>query len=83
MEASVSVKFFGAAADLAGTREVELPVKEGTTLGDLWSTIAERYPALSPMRDSLAYAINSEYARWTDTVTPGVEVAVLPPVSGG
>lgn len=81
--ASVQVKFFGAAADLAGVREVELPVEESATLGDLWSTIAERYPALSPMRDSLAYAINNEYARWTDTVTPGVEVAVLPPVSGG
>lgn len=83
MKGTVSVRFFGAAADLADTREAEVPVETGTTLGGLWTVVAERYPALSPMRDSLAYSINNEYARWTDTVTPGDEVAVLPPVSGG
>jgi molybdopterin converting factor subunit 1 len=79
----VKVLLFGAAADRAGTRQTELPVNNGATLGDLWSTLAERHPGLTPMRDTLAFAINGEYARAEDKVSPGDEVAVLPPVSGG
>jgi molybdopterin converting factor small subunit len=35
------------------------------------------------MRDTLAFAVNGEYARGDARVAPGDEVAVLPPVSGG
>ena len=79
----VKVLLFGAAADRAGTRQTELSVGEGTSLGDLWSALADRHPDLAPMRDTLAFAINGEYARAEDRVSPGDEVAVLPPVSGG
>ncbi len=74
--------FFGAAADLAGTREVVISTSEAT-LEELWPLLTERHPALAPMRDNLAFAVNGEYARREDTVSPGDEVAVLPPVSGG
>ena len=76
------MRFFGAAADLAGTRETELQT-EVTTLEELWELLAERHPELSPMRKNLAFAVNEEYARGGDRVGPGDEVAVLPPVSGG
>ena len=78
-----TVLLFGAAADRAGTRQTEVPVNDGTTLGDLWPVLANRHPGLGPMRDTLAFAVNGEYARMGDTVSPGDEVAVLPPVSGG
>ena len=78
----VKVLLFGAAADRAGTREVELPA-DGDTLADLWAALAGRYPELVPMRDTLAFAVNGEYARMEERVSPGDEVAVLPPVSGG
>jgi molybdopterin converting factor subunit 1 len=79
----IRVLLFGAAADRAGTRETELPVDESVTLAQLWPLLAERYPGLAPMRDTLAFAVNGEYARGDDGVSPGDEVAVLPPVSGG
>ncbi len=79
---NVTVRFFGAAADLAGTREAELQTGE-TTLEELWMLVVERHPELSPMRKNLAFAINEEYARGEARVEPGDEVAVLPPVSGG
>jgi molybdopterin converting factor subunit 1 len=78
----IQVVLFGAAADRAGTRETRVSVGE-TTLDELWSLLAERYPGLSPMRDTLAFAVNGEYARGDTLVSPGDEVAVLPPVSGG
>jgi sulfur-carrier protein len=79
----IRVLLFGAAADRAGTREIELPADEGATLGELWTLLADRHPELVPMRDTLAFAVNGEYARMDAGVSPGDEVAVLPPVSGG
>jgi molybdopterin converting factor subunit 1 len=79
----VEVLLFGAAADRAGTRKVELEIEEGSTLAEVWPLLAEMYPDLSSMRDTLAFAVNGEYARMDERVDPGDEVAVLPPVSGG
>ena len=79
----VEVLLFGAAADRAGTRKVQLEVAGATTLAEIWPLLAERHPELSAMRDTLAFAVNGEYARMDDAVGPDDEVAVLPPVSGG
>ena len=79
----VKVLLFGAAADQAGTRQTELPMDHEATIGDLWSALADQHPDLTPMRDIIAFAVNGEYARAEDKVSPGDEVAVLPPVSGG
>ncbi len=79
----VEVLLFGAAADRAGTRKVRLEVEEGTTLAEVWPLLAEKHPSLSSMRDTLAFAVNGEYAKMDGRVEPGDEVAVLPPVSGG
>ena len=79
----IKVLLFGAAADRAGTREVELPADDGATLGELWPLLTDRHPELVPMRDTLAFAVNGEYARMDAGVSSGDEVAVLPPVSGG
>jgi molybdopterin converting factor small subunit len=53
------------------------------TLEELWSVLADQHPGLAPMRETLAFAINGEYARMEEAVSIGDEVAVLPPVSGG
>lgn len=79
----VKVLFFGAAADRAGVRETEVTPPESPSLESLWSSLAGLYPELSPMRGTLAFAINGEYATAEAPVSPGDEVAVLPPVSGG
>lgn len=79
---NIRVLFFGAAADRTGIRETEIPA-EAATLAELWPLVEERYPGLSPMRSTLAFAVNGEYARGGARVSPGDEVAVLPPVSGG
>ncbi len=79
----VRILLFGAAADRAGTRQTEVPLDGGVTLAELWPVLADQHPGLAPMRDTLAFAVNGEYARMEDAVSPGDEVAVLPPVSGG
>lgn len=79
---SIKIRLFGAAADRAGTRETEIE-SGATTINGLWPLLADSYPGLEPMRETLAFAVNEEYARGDAAVEPGDEVAVLPPVSGG
>jgi molybdopterin converting factor subunit 1 len=79
----VEILLFGAAADRAGTRKVQLELGEAKTLREIWPALVGRHPELSTMRDTLAFAVNGEYARMDGRVEPGDEVAVLPPVSGG
>ncbi|CAA9451247.1 MAG: Molybdopterin synthase sulfur carrier subunit [uncultured Rubrobacteraceae bacterium] len=79
----VRILLFGAAADRAGTRQTEVALNGGATLAELWPVLVDLHPGLAPMRDTLAFAVNGEYARMEDAVSPGDEVAVLPPVSGG
>jgi molybdopterin converting factor subunit 1 len=79
----VKVLLFGAAADLAGKREIEVPLGGESSLDELWEKVVGEYPRLSPMRETLAFAVNGEYAERDAEVTPGDEVAFLPPVSGG
>jgi molybdopterin converting factor subunit 1 len=79
----IQVLFFGAAADRAGLRRIEVPVSDRAKLAEIWPVLTDLHPSLAPMRDTLAFAVNGEYARMEDVISPGDEVAVLPPVSGG
>ncbi len=83
MSLPVKVLFFGAAADRAGARQIEVPLSDQAKLAEIWPVLTDMYPDLAPMRDTLAFAVNGEYARMEDAISPGDEVAVLPPVSGG
>ena len=79
----IQVLFFGAAADRAGLRCTEVPVSDQAKLAEIWPVLTDMHPGLAPMRDTLAFAVNGEYARMEDAVSAGDEVAVMPPVSGG
>lgn len=80
---NITVVLFGAAADRAGTRETELPSGGISDLNDVWSALSEAHPNVAPLEKMLAFAVNGEYAGRDAKVSPGDEVAVLPPVSGG
>jgi sulfur-carrier protein len=80
---SVRVRFFAAARDAAGTRELTVDAR---SLGDLLDDLRSRHG--SQFAAVLATArvwINDEDPAHGDAtlLTPGDEVAILPPVSGG
>jgi molybdopterin converting factor subunit 1 len=77
----VKVLFFGATADAAGTREVEVDVSDGVKAVEAFDAILERYPQLS--RHKLLFAVNQEYAAGDETIENGDELAVFTAVSGG
>lgn len=79
----VNVHLFARARDLAGTAVVQLDLSDGATVGDVRKQLALRFPALGPLLQRSALAVNNEFADDSQAVVAGAEIALLPPVSGG
>jgi molybdopterin converting factor small subunit len=77
----ISVLFFGATADEAGTREINLELGENTSAKDAFGEIVSKYPRLA--NHKLLFAVNQEYASGDETISDGDELAVFTAVSGG
>jgi molybdopterin synthase catalytic subunit len=60
---------------------MELP--DGADVARLRALLEERHPELGPLWGRLAVAVDGEIAGPGTPLTEGVEVALLPPVSGG
>ncbi len=76
----VHVLYFGVLKDVIGHRDAVMDVPEGASVADL---LALHRKAGVAVWDSIAVAVNQEYARADDVLKDGDEVALLPPVSGG
>jgi molybdopterin synthase sulfur carrier subunit len=75
------VRLFAQARDAAGCREVEV---DATTVGEAVAELSRRFgPAFQAVLATSTIWLNGEVVPAGHAVTPGDEVAVLPPVSGG
>ena len=77
----VKVLFFGATADIAGTRSIEIEVEDLATAGEAFNSVVREYPRLSS--HELRLALNEQYAGGDEVLSEGDELAVFTPVSGG
>jgi molybdopterin converting factor subunit 1 len=77
----VRVLYFGVLKDVAGHGRAEMELEEGSSVADLMAL--HRGAGTVSVWDSIAVAVNQEYARAEDVLKDGDEVALLPPVSGG
>ena len=74
---------FASVAERAGTRKFTLELPEPATVASARDAIVARFPALASFVPNLMYALNEEYARENEAVTPHSTLALIPPVSGG
>lgn len=79
----VRVIAFATASDIVGKVPLTLTLPDGSRLGDLQRSLAERFPNLEVLWPRLAIAVDGELARLDLPLSDGCEVALLPPVSGG
>jgi molybdopterin synthase catalytic subunit len=81
---TVSVRLFAILRERAGRDSVEIELPEGATVGDAFARLAET-PGLADLveRMPLRMAVNREYASAGAPISPGDELAVIPPISGG
>jgi molybdopterin converting factor subunit 1 len=77
----VRVLYFGVLKDVMGRGRTVMEVAEGSSVAELLAV--HRGLVAASIWDSVAVAVNQEYARGGDILKDGDEVALLPPVSGG
>src|SRR5271166_2389148 len=79
----VRVLYMGMLRDIAGRGHEVVPLTDGSRLSDLYAELERRFPKLQGFRNSLALALNQEYADAASELHDNDEVALIPPVSGG
>jgi molybdopterin converting factor subunit 1 len=79
----VTIRLFARLRDLGGSGTLTRDVADDASVDTVWQALAQEFPAVAPLRASIAVAVNAEYAKFTTRVMDGDEVAFLPPVSGG
>jgi molybdopterin converting factor subunit 1 len=77
----VRVLYFGVLKDVMGQSGTVMEVAEGASVAELLAV--HRGLVAASVWESVAVAVNQEYARAGDMLKDGDEVALLPPVSGG
>jgi molybdopterin converting factor subunit 1 len=80
-EMRVRVLYFGVLRERLGVGHAWLEMADGAIVADVLNVYKERVPDFA--WDSIAVAVNQEYARAGEVLKDGDEVALLPPVSGG
>ena len=77
-----SVLAFGIAKDIIGKSILEIELMDPCTTDDLRKKLVELYPDFNELV-KFSIAINNEYSRGDQALSPGDEIAIIPPVSGG
>ncbi len=80
---AIRVCFYSYFKDLAGCSETTAELPPGSTLQDLWNTLAVRFPRLAAMDKSVLTAVGVEYQNRTYVLSPEDVVSLFPPVQGG
>ncbi|HUF17889.1 MAG TPA: MoaD/ThiS family protein [Thermoanaerobaculia bacterium] len=79
----VRLLLFAVLRDIAGSGETDLVLRIGSTAGDVWQLLRERYPELEGYGAPPMTAVNMEYVPPDTPLREGDELAFIPPVSGG
>jgi molybdopterin synthase catalytic subunit len=79
----VHVLYFAQARERAGRGDERLDLPDDSRLTDAIAMVRRTRPALDPLWDHLAIAVDGVLAPGDVALRPGVEIALLPPVSGG
>src|SRR3954453_3529641 len=74
----VRVRLFAGLRERAGRQELELELPDDACVGDALAAVGELTAGVP-----VVMAVNREYADEGDRLSPGDELALIPPVSGG
>ena len=79
----VKVNLFAAAKEIVGKRSVEFVLEDTATLGDLKQALVEQHPSMMELLEVSTFSVDQEYALDDRALYHGVEIGLIPPVSGG
>jgi molybdopterin synthase catalytic subunit len=79
----VEIVAFAALREALGTPRLQIELAEGATSETLRHALAERYPRYALLLESCRLAQGVEFLKEDAILVPGMEVVLIPPVSGG
>lgn len=80
---TITVLLFAAIKDHVGEPRVSLEINEVATVSAIRSQLMEAYPRISELILRSAMAFDNEFLPDDRIISPGSEIACIPPVSGG
>jgi len=79
----VTVFFHSYFKELTGCARTTEEMPVGSTLGDLYQQLIQRFPKLEAMQKSTLMAVGLDYQRRSHVLKEADEVSLFPPVQGG
>ena len=79
----VRAQFYAQLRDLVGSREMDVDLAEGATVGDLLEQIYAQQPKLRPHDKSILIGAGVEFVDRNYKLEAGDEISIMPPVQGG
>ncbi len=79
----VQIRYFAALREAVGRESESLQLPAGTTVEQVRSMLAQRYPAVAAILPRCAAAVNRGYVPVTAELSNGDELAFIPPLGGG
>lgn len=79
----IRVKLFAMLREIVKRDELLLEFSSGASPAEIISYLVRRWDIPMPILESCLVAVNGEYAARDACLSPGDELAILPPVSGG
>ena len=79
---SYQILLFGIAKDLLKSDKISFPVEQIMSAGDLLAHLKNTYPVLGEL-PSLRIAVEHHFPKPEFLVEENMEIALIPPVSGG
>ena len=79
----IRIKLFSVLKERVGEPELLVEARDGLTVREALDALADRHPAIRDHRRFIRAAVNRVYAPESATLSPGDEIALITPVSGG
>ena len=79
----IEVRLFAQARERVGSGTARLELPDGSRVNDALDALERVHPSLAELRPHLAVALDGTLASPGDALADGIELALLPPVSGG
>ena len=80
---TITVVAFAQAREALGAGSLRIELPDGSRVADALGALETRHPGLAALRPHLAVALDRELAHGDRALADGMELALLPPVSGG
>lgn len=77
------ILLFAAAREAASSDRVVVELAAGATVDDLRAALAEQHCTLAALISTCRIAVDGEFASDQMAIESGMEIALIPPVSGG